>query len=487
MGWAAACKDSDIPFLTAPTSVAPNPDGITNAVTGLFGASRIDIANVAGTIQTVAAGFSRDGAIFNNADATLLQFSLGVFPPPAFESGIWAQEYTNIRQAQQVLSTIPNVTPSYSAPQAAAIAGVAQTLEAYNYMLVAEAHDTLGLAILPSALTAAQVAPAVCLSDAWAYIVALLDSANTALNAAAAVPPPLKIPPGFGGVSHASGPGSTVGSFASFNRALAAKANLELAYAIARGPGGAPATPAAPGSPDPAALATALADLEGSAMWDTSALAPTSAGGFTADAHTVTFDFSASSGDLVNPIQGSIGTEAQLNDFIADVDTANDLRFKAKFILNPNPIQLPLYNVVASKYLYFMSPTPASPIPITRNEELTLVAAQIELGMGNVAQAIALANMVRTKVGGLPPAAVPANYVAARDFLMKEQRISTTWEASADRTIAIRMYGLAAVADTTWLREDPSITTGDPHTTVMPIPSSEVNGRGGSFTTTCSR
>src|SRR6185437_728154 len=190
-----------------------------------------------------AAGFSRDGAIFNNADATLLQFSLGVFPPPAFESGIWAQEYTNIRQAQQVLSTIPNVTPSYSAPQAAAIAGVAQTLEAYNYMLVAEAHDTLGLAILPSALTAAQVAPAVCLSDAWAYIVALLDSANTALNAAAAVPPPLKIPPGFGGVSHASGPGSTVGSFASFNRALAAKANLELAYAIARGPGGAPSTP----------------------------------------------------------------------------------------------------------------------------------------------------------------------------------------------------------------------------------------------------
>lgn len=275
--------------------------------------------------------------------------------------------------------------------------------------------------------------------------------------------------------------------FASFNRALAAKANLELAYAIARTPTNGPnaPTPSSPGSPNAGSLTTALADLEASAMWDTTALAPTTTGGFTADAHTVVFDFSAASGDIVNPINGSIGTEAQLNDFIADVDTANDLRFKAKFIVNPNPVQLPLYNIVASKYLYYMSPSPASPIPITRDEELTLIGAQIELGMGNYTQAIALANIVRTQVGGLPPATVAATYTAARDFLMKEQRISTTWEASSDRTIAIRMYGMAAVSDTTWEHEDPSVTSGDPHTTVMPIPTSELNGRGGVFTTTC--
>jgi len=481
----AACKDSNIPFLTAPTSVAASPTGIGNAITGLFAASRIDIANFAGTVQTISAGFARDGGIFNNADATLLQFSLGVYPPPAFESGIWAQEYTNIRQAQQILAAIPNVAPAYSVAQAAAIAGVTQTLQAYNYMLIAEAHDTLGLAVLPANLTASQLAPAVCLADGWKYIVALLDSANTELNTAGGVAPPVTVPPGFAAVSTSSGPGSTVGSFASFNRALAAKANLELAYAIARGAGGSAPTPTTAGSPDPGALATALADIEGSAMWDTTTLVPNPPGGFAANAYTVTFDFSAASGDIVNPIQGSIGTETQLNDFIADVDTANDLRFKAKFIVNPAPVQLPLYNVVASKYLYFMSPSPASPIPITRAEELTLVAAQIELGMGNYAQAIALGNEVRTKVGGLPAAVVPATYVAARDFLMKEQRISTTWEASADRTIAIRMYGMAAVSDTTWEHEDPAVTSGDPHTTVMPIPSSEVNGRGGSFVTTC--
>jgi hypothetical protein len=481
------CKDSDIPFLTAPTSVAPTPGGVDNAVTGLFGATRIDIANVAGTVQTISAGFARDGGIFNNADATLLQFSLGVYPPPPFESGIWAQEYTNVRQAQQIIAVLPTVTPAYSAAQMASIVGITQTMQAYNYMLVAEAHDTLGLAILPATLTESQVAPAVCNKDAWAYIVALLDSGNTQLNAAGSVTPPVKLPPGFVGVSASSGPGSTLGSFASFNRALAAKANLELAYAMARTPTNGPTapTPSSPGLPAAGSLATALADLEASALWDTTALAANTSGGFIADAHTVVFDFSAASGDIVNPIQGSIGTEAQLNDFIADVDTANDLRFKAKFIVNPNPVQLPSYNIVASKYLYDMSPSPGSSIPITRNEELTLIAAQIELGMGNYTQAIALANIVRTQVGGLPAATVSATYTGARDFLMKEQRISTTWEASADRTIAIRMYGMAAVSDTTWQHEDPAVTSGDPHTTIMPIPSTEVNGRGGSFTTTC--
>ena len=127
-----------------------------------------------------------------------------------------------------------------------------------------------------------------------------------------------------------------------------------------------------------------------------------------------------------------------------------------------------------------------STIPITRAEQLTFVAAQIELGLGNYATAIALANQVRTKVGGLPVAVVAPTYATARDFVLSEQRISTTWESSDDRAIAIRMFGLATVADTTWLHEDPAVTTGDLHTTVNPIPQTELNGRGGTFITTCS-
>ena len=39
-----ACKDSNVPFLTAPTSVAASPAGIQNALGGLFAGSRIDMS-----------------------------------------------------------------------------------------------------------------------------------------------------------------------------------------------------------------------------------------------------------------------------------------------------------------------------------------------------------------------------------------------------------------------------------------------------------
>jgi len=481
----ASCKDSNIPFFTAPTSVAANPAGVQNAMSGLFAATRIDVN---GFVITVAAGYARDGAVFTNTEPRTVEYPLGVIFTPNTSGGVWPQEYTNIRQAYQILAVLPNVSPKYSAAQISSLTGLVQTIIALNYMMVAEAHDTLGLAIEPPG-TETSPPPAVCNPDAWTFITALLDTAEGNLEAAGAVAPPITLPKGFQGVGNASGPPTTLGSLASFNRALAAKANLEKAYAIARKKGGA----AAPdtinaGTPDAPSLAAALADLDSSAMFDSTgaALAPNTAGGFSPNSYTVTHDYSAASGDIVNPIDGQIGTEAQLNDFITDVDTINDLRFKAKFIHNPNPVQQQLYNIVASKWLYYMSPSPGSTIPIIRDEGLTLIAAQIQLALGNLAKAAQFANLVRVNVGGLAAGAPALTYPAVRDFVMKEQRSSMTWEASADRTIAIRMYGLVLKADTTWEHEDPAVTTGDVHTTIEPIPSAELNGRGGTFTTTCS-
>jgi hypothetical protein len=494
----ASCKDSNIPFYTAPTSVSLTPSGVQNAITGLLGAFRIDMGNV--TI-VLSAGYARDGAVFTNTEPRTVEYPLGVAVTPTTSGSVWAQEYQNIRQAQQILAAIPNVSPAYANDEVAALTGVVQTMQAYAYMVMAEAHDTLGFAILPASLTSSQQAPAVCMKDAWQYVIALLDSANTQLVSAGATAPPIKLPTGMKGVGATSGPGHVAGSFASFNRALAVKANLEYAYALARSTAGHAPTPTTPGVPDPAAIARALALLDSTAMFNASGilLTPTTPGGFTPNATTVTHDFSGASGDVVNPIQGQIGTEAQLNDFVADVDTVNDLRFKAKFIINPNPVQQQVYNAVANEccvggkpysWLYYMSPSPGSSIPIIRSEGLTLIAAQIHLAMGDLAGAVALVNQVRTVVGGLPAGAPTLDYVHVRDFLMKEQRISMTWEASADRTIAIRMYGLAAVADTTWgtvghPNEDANVNTGDTHTTVYPIPVAEINGRGGAWTTTC--
>ncbi len=489
------CSEGDVPFFTAPTSVPASVSGLQNAVSGLFAASRNDV----GTVEfSPVAGYARDGAVFTNTEPRTVTYPLGVNPIPNTSGSIWPQEYQNITQAQQIFAALPKVSTLITPIQAASITGVVQTLQAYNYMLIAEAHDTLGLAILPAGVTGSTAPAAVCAKDAWQYIVALLDSGETQLVKAGSAIGPIKVPTGFAAVYTVSGPPGTLGSFASFNRVLAAKANLELAYAIARGPGGSAPTPTTPGAPNAAALNLALTDLTSSAMYNPSVLAPTPQGQFVAGSYVVTHDFSTQSQDLVNPVQQQIGTEAQLNDFVADVDTINDQRWHAKFILNPNPVQQQFYNSVASKYLYNMFSNPSSPIPIVREDELVIWHAEIELGLGNNAAALADANLLREVTGSCGaacpagetalapyPASDASSYETTRNDLMAETRISTTWESSADRTIEIRNYGMQAVSDTTWEHENPNVTTGDQHTTVNPIPQSELNGRGGTYTTTC--
>ena len=480
----AACSDTNVPFFVAPTSVAATPGGIQNAITGLFSSTRVDIG---GFVTTVGAGYSRDGAAFLNTEARTVEYPLGVFPTPTSSGGDWTQEYQNILQAQQILATIPNVTPAYSAAGQAAVTGVVRTMQAYNYMVIAEAHDTLGAAILPVGLTSSAQAPAYCNPDVWKYIVALLDSANGNLTAAGATPIPLTMPTGFAGVSRTAAPASAVGSFASFNRALAGKANLELAYAMVRQRHTNAPTPSSPGAPDAGALAAAMTDLTASAMYNPGSLGPDPQT-FAASSFTVTHDFSGASGDAVNPIQGELALLAQLNDFVTDVDTAHDLRWKTKFGLNPHQVQQQFYNPVASKYIPTMYPSPNSPLPIVREVELVLWHAQILMGQGQYAAALGDVNNVRQIVGGLAPyPASDANtYTTLRADLMREQRISTSWEGSIDRTIAIRMYGMAAISDTTWAHEDANVTSPDAHTTVNPIPFAELTGRGGTFSTTCS-
>ena len=135
-----------------------------------------------------------------------------------------------------------------------------------------------------------------------------------------------------------------------------------------------------------------------------------------------------------------------------------------------------------------------SPIPIVRAEELALVRAQIQLGLGNFANAIALINQVHMQAGGFAtPLSIAPTYTAVRDSLLKEQRISTVFEASGDRMIALRMYGLEAVADTTWqatsgpdaVAAKANSATVDYHQTISPPPFQELTARGGSWTTTC--
>jgi hypothetical protein len=480
----AACKDSNVPFFTAPTTVPNTPAGIDNGVTGMISGTRLDI----GTFVLNMAGYGRQGGNYTNTEPRFITYNLGVVPTVASTGatgGVWGFEYTNILQGKQIIATLPQVAPAYSPAQIAGITGLIQTLEAFNYMIVAEIHDTLGLEIQPA--LGATTAPAqVCVKDGWAYIVALLDSANTNLNTAGAIPIPVVLPSGFSSVSAAAGPSTVQGSFAAFNRALAAKAGLELAYAIARNSPASSPSPTTPGVPNAAALTRADSAMTASALFSPGALAPNPVGGFTtSDPFGVFLDFGPTSGDQVNPINALANTLWLMKEMTNDQDTVNDLRWKAKFSLDTqNIIQQPTYAASAAPWHYAAYPGTNSPIPIVRDESLTLIEAQIQLGMGNLANAMTLINDVRVTVGG-EGAVSAATYTTVRNALLKEQQISTAFEASSDRAIALRMYKIEAVEDTTWdVIHLPSVT--DQHTTVLPVPVAVTSAHDGVFTFTCS-
>lgn len=403
---------------------------------------------------------------------------------------VWNSEYENAKQVNTIVTSLANVS-SYSAPQVAAITGVLQTIKALNFMYLAETRDTLGIPLY--AIGTNPTDPPYCNKDVWRYIVALLDSGFTQLNTAGPIPLPVSVPSGFASVGQSASPSTSLGSFASFNRALAGKAGLELAYAIARGTPGNSPTPTSPGVPDNAALLRADSAITASALYNPTIIAPPATGSFALDPYGVYHTFSGQSGDQQNPINGNYFQYDALYDLSVDVDTLHDLRWLHKFTLDPQPVQLGQYAGVSNRYLYVPYSGVGSPEPIVRAEELALVRAQIQLGLGNFANAITLINVVHQQAGGFAtPLAIAATYTAVRDTLLKEQRISTVLEGSGDRMIAIRMYGLAATADTTW-----QATTGpdgtvaaalkatDFHTTIATLPPVELSSRGGSWNLTC--
>lgn len=455
---------------TVPNFASPNPDvstraGLQTLVTGLFGGTRNDLV----WIITEEASFARDAANFTNTDPRFITEFLGDGTPIGnSDFGVfgWNNQFQMVKTADSILTALPGVnSPSvYTANERAQITGVVQTIKALNYMYLAEQRDTSGVPIGGDKLNdLGSPAPILCNKNVWKAIVAILDSANVALNVDPSDPLAITLPAGFSAVS------ATAGAFSALNRALAGKANLELAYAIARSSAGSAPTPNFAGTPDQAALLRADSAIAASALYQPGSIAPPASGPF-ADPLAVYHTFSATSGDIVNPINGEIGTLRMLNEFVAAVDTANDLRWKAKFVANPAQPQQQGYSGVSAPFIFGFYPSVGSPIPIVRNEELVLIRAQIRLGLNDLPGAWTLINDVRTQVGGLAAEPISTDYATTRDALMREQRISTVLEAGGDRAIAIRMYGLAAAVDTTW-------GSGDTHATLMPVPITELAGR----------
>jgi len=477
----AACKDTAVPNFRSPQINAGTPAGIQYLVTGIVAASRGDVGN---DILGLSA-FSREIGVFTSTDSRFITEWMGngiVIPNSDFYGGGgWSNEFRVAGDAQAIIKELGAVTPAYSASDASLITGVMKTFQAYDMMLVAETRDTNGVPIAGYDSPASAPAPILCIKDVWQGIAALLDTGEIALDAGTPGPLPVKLPTGFSAVNMA-GPSGTAGSFAGFNRALAAYAKLQLAYAVSRSPGGSPATPTTPGSPLASALTSADSAIHATFLYNPGALAPPTGGDFT-DPLAVYHNFSSTSGDQVNPVTFVIGqtTTVDVLDTVANEIAAGGDARAVKLIVNssaPNSGCGPACNSIASEQMTLgFYQTASSPIPIIRNEELVLIEAQIQLGLGNFANAVTAINAVRTNVGGVAPFA-GASYLPIRNQLLHELRASNIGEPGEERLMAVRNYGLQVQETTTW-------GTADTHATVLPIPIQESGPRNGDITPTC--
>jgi hypothetical protein len=453
--------------------------GFEERFMGVLWTERFDF----GTRVTMLDAFARDAGNFTTTDNRFITEWLGngteIENSTFYGTANWTNQFTGIRQSQGILRDLPSAVPAYSPGDIAKWKGMIYTIEALSYMYALATKDTLGLPVQGPLTSNPEVPqPILCARNAWQFIVALLDSGLTQLDVDQTPGLPVTLPPGFSRVSAQASPSTSLGSFAALNRALAARANLELAYAIARSPGGVPATPSSPGSPDAGALRRADSALHASALYDPASLAPPVPGGFN-DALAVFHDFSGASGDLPNPVQAQLPTYYILKEAIADIDPADNRLAKTQ----PNGTAGTSFGpLAASGFTYAMYPSPGSAMPIIRNEELNLFAAQIRLGLNDIPGAVAAINAVRTQVGGLPPlSAAGQTYISVRNQILKELRASTMGEPNGDHVAAIRDYGLPAVADTTWNSQP----TGDTHATVQPFPIPDVTARNGNTAYTC--
>ncbi len=470
-GFAGACNTNPVANLNQ-VEAGTSPSGYQARFLGMLYFQRQDF----GDRVIMFSAFSRDGGNFTTTEKRFITEWLGdgagIEDGTFFGGSSEESQLSSIRQSEQILADLPKAVPAYSASDIAKWKGLIYTIDALGYMNVAVPHDTVGFPMASATTTTPSIqTPILCTKNVWQQIVALLDSGFTQLNADQSPGLPITLPPGFSLVSAQASPSTKIGSFAALNRALAARANLELAYAIARSPGGTPPTPTSPGAPDHAALIRADSALHASALYSATNLAPPAAGAFN-NALAVYQDFSGQSGDLPNLfLQQYQTTFYILNEAMADIDPA-DKRL-VKIIPAAGPAGTP-FSSVASANTIGMYPSADSHMPIIRNEELNLFEAQIRLGLGDIPGAINAINAVRVQVGGLPAlSAAGQTYVSVRNQILKELRASTIGETNGDRVAAIRDYGLPALADTTWGKVDT-------HATVMTLAANDVEGRASS-------
>ncbi len=336
----------------------------------------------------------REGYFFEPADPRFTgELLFGPIDPGGFLSQTpWTTRYRVIALCNELL----NRSADLSGEVQAGIEGYARTMRAYNLLMVLNYvdEDAQGRALRLNFDGDLSV-PFASRAEAFDFIENDLNTANAAL-ASAGSSFLFQLSGGFAGFD-------TPASFAQFNRALAGR------VAVYRGN-----------------FSAALTALQASFM--------NSGGDLSTGVHHI---YSTAAGDQTNPnfeiVDGAFVKLHAHQTFETDAE-AGDTRFSSKtFKRSPADV----FDELSSDLAAVIAETNVSPYPIIRNEELILLSAEANVGLGNFAAAEADMNAVRAAAGlGDYSGTSAANGL---DRVLHEKRYSLFGEGH--RWVDMRRYG----------------------------------------------
>lgn len=403
---ASACGDITVPDFNNPSLEElvgnPTPTTIKQAAQGMLIGARSYMGSQNGYVSLLGI-LGRESYNFDPADTRFITEML-VGPldggSPAFGGNLWSLRYRNIRLGNTILTALGKVA-GLSAAEKEGVRGFVKTIQAHDLLMVINTRDDLGAPIDVDIAPTGAPAPIATKAAVFDRIVKLLDEAATHLGAAGSAFP-FSVGPGFAGFS-------TPADFLKVNRALMARVDVYL-------------------KKYPEAL-TALSQsfVDTTASLDLGAYHVFSSG--SGDVENALFDPTGRA-ILAHP---SIVTDAQLK---ADNTPDDRLTRKVASLSAPRTVQ-----GVTTDVLFNIYRSPGASIPIIRNEELILLRAEANIGLGNLAAAQADINTIRVKSGGLPPTTITA--ANALTELLYNRRYSLLFEGG-HRWIDMRRYGLLA-------------------------------------------
>ncbi|HZI13657.1 MAG TPA: RagB/SusD family nutrient uptake outer membrane protein [Myxococcus sp.] len=437
----SACGTLDIGDLNNPSlddfKNNPTRAGVSSAATGLLLGHRASIAAQTGYVAELGV-IGREAYIFDGADPRYVAELLGsALDPggPAFGGNFWTGPYTNIRNAFTVQDALAKV-PGMSDAEKEAVRGFSKTIQALDFLIIINTRDTNGAPIDVNRQPGGPLAPIESKEAVFAHISTLLDEAKGHLqNGGGSFP--FELSEGFASETREAADGfDTPARFLKLNRALKARVS------VYRGE-----------------FNEALTALSESFLDNTKPL--------TVGAYNV---FGEGTGETESSLNStniyahpSIVTDAERQQ--AD-NTLLDARVLAKVEKTDDPGSA-ADGKLASEWVFTMYPKAETRVPIIRNEELILLRAEANIGLGQFPAAADDINFIRVNSGRLAPVGItPAN---ALDELLKQKRYSLLFEGG-HRWIDLRRYGRL---DTLPRELSPNVA---PHER-FPIPANEMSGR----------